>query len=276
MPELPEVETIVRNLRTGVDGAPPLPGRTIEGVDLRWPRHIGQPSPEEFAHRIRGRQIRDTDRRAKYLVFPLDHGSLLIHLRMTGDLSVQPAGEPRGPYDHTVFKLDGGWELRFSDARKFGRVYWVEEASERLADLGPEPLDDEFTSEVLGQLLEDRQRALKPLLLDQSFLAGLGNIYVDESLHRAGLHPLTRSDALQADQVHKLWSAIRTSLREGIRNNGTSLDWVYRGGDYQNLLRVYGREGEACPVCGHEIVKIVVAQRGTRFCPSCQPGEDHG
>lgn len=276
MPELPEVETIARNLRTGVAGAPPLPGRRIEDVDLTWPRHVGQPSPEEFARRIRGRRIQDAGRRAKYLVFPLDHGTLLIHLRMTGDLSVQPASEPRGPYDHTVFELDGEWELRFSDARKFGRVYWVEEPDDRLSDLGPEPLDDEFTSDDLAQLFEGRRRALKPLLLDQSFLAGLGNIYVDESLHRARLHPLTRSDSLTPDQIHRLWDAIRTSLREGIRNNGTSLDWVYQGGDYQELLRVYGREGEPCPVCGEEIQKIIVGQRGTRLCPSCQPGEEAG
>lgn len=274
MPELPEVETIVRNLRQGVDGAPGLPGLTIEDVELSWPRHVGEPSAAAFRRRIQGRRIQDVTRRGKYIIFPLDQGTLMVHLRMTGDLLVKASSEPRGDYEHTVFLLNGDWELRFSDARKFGRVYWYEDPEQRLADLGPEPLDEHFTSTTLAQRLDGRSRALKPLLLDQSFVAGLGNIYADETLHRAGLHPLTKSNTLDQAEIHRLWKSIRKSLREGIRNNGTSLDWVYRGGDYQNLLRVYGREGEPCPVCDTGIQKITVAQRGTHFCPTCQPKEE--
>ncbi len=274
MPELPEVETIARNLRTGRDGKPPLPGRTIQDVEITWPRHIAEPSPSTFRRRVKGRRFEGVSRRGKYFVLPLDRGSLLVHLRMTGDLSLAPANEPRGRYDHTVFLLDEGWELRFSDARKFGRVHWVKNPKKRLSDLGPEPLDDAFTSDDLAERISSRRRTLKPLLLDQSFVAGLGNIYADEALHLAGLHPLTRSDSLGQSQIHALWRGIRQALQEGLRNNGTSLDWVYSGGDYQELLRVYGREGEPCPVCQTEIRKIVVAQRGTHFCPTCQPEEE--
>lgn len=271
MPELPEVETIARDLRTGADGKPPLPGRKIEDVEMSWPRHIAEPSPDAFRRRVKGRRFQAVDRRGKYFVLDLDHGTLLVHLRMTGDLILARADEARGPYDHTVFLLDDGWELRFSDARKFGRIRWVNEPDDHLSSLGPEPLDEGFTSDDLFERLRGRRRTLKPLLLDQSFIAGLGNIYADEALHRAGIHPLTRSNSLTRDQAHALWQAIREALRAGIRNNGTSLDWVYRGGNYQELLRVYGREGEPCPVCGTEIIKIIVAQRGTHFCPTCQP-----
>lgn len=274
MPELPEVETIARNLRTGRDGIPPLPGRTIEDVEIAWPRHIAEPSPTKFRRRVKGRRFEGVSRRGKYFVLALDRGALLVHLRMTGDLILAPGGEPRGRYDHTVFLLDDGWELRFSDARKFGHVHWVKDPQERLSDLGPEPLDEAFTADDLAEQLSSRRRILKPLLLDQSFIAGLGNIYADEALHRAGLHPLTRSDSLNRDQIRALWHGIRRALQEGIRNNGTSLDWVYRGGDYQELLRVYGRQGEPCPVCETEIRKIVVGQRGTHFCPTCQPEEE--
>jgi formamidopyrimidine-DNA glycosylase len=177
----------------------------------------------------------------------------------------------RGPYDHTVFKLDDGWELRFSDARKFGKVFLVEDPQAVLAKLGPEPLDPEFTPAVLLTCLQGRSRAIKPLLLEQSFIAGIGNIYADEALHRAKIHPLRPADRLADDEVEHLYHAIQAALQQGIERNGASIDWVYRGGDYQNHFRVYGREGEPCPACGTTIEKIVVSQRGTRFCPRCQP-----
>jgi formamidopyrimidine-DNA glycosylase len=271
MPELPEVETIARQLRTGGSAHPPLPGRIIDAVTLRWPRHIAAPPADRFRDEIRGRMIRDVDRRGKYLVFPLDRGTLLIHLKMSGDLAVFPSVEPTGPYDHTVFHLNGGWDLRFGDARKFGKVFLLDDPSGLLVQLGPEPLSPAFTARVLGRSLRRRARALKPLLLDQTFLAGVGNIYADEALHRARLHPLRRSDSLSDDEARRLWRGVRAALRAGLRHNGASIDWVYRGGDFQNHFRVYQREGEPCPVCGATIRRIVVGQRGTHYCPRCQP-----
>jgi len=247
----------------------------IRQAELHWPRHVAAPSPTAFKRRIRGRRIDDVQRRAKYLVLPLDQGTLLVHLKMTGDLCLARAETPRGPYDHTIFHLDEGWELRFSDARKFGKVYLLDRPADVLGNLGPEPLADEFTSQRLADQLDSRSRAIKPLLLDQRFVAGLGNIYADEALHRAGIHPLTPANKLSEAQIENLWQSIRRSLQEGIAKNGASLDWVYQGGDYQNHFLVYGRAGEPCPTCGQLIARIVVAQRGTHFCPACQPEANH-
>lgn len=274
MPELPEVETIVRGLRQGSDDVPPLPGYHIRGVEVGWPRHIAEPSPKKLQRRIEGQRIEGVRRRGKYLVFPLEKDTLLIHLKMSGDLSMAPAETERGPYDHTVFELEDGWELRFSDARKFGKVFLVEDPTSILDKLGPEPLDPAFSPSVLGQRLQGRSRAIKPLLLEQSFVAGIGNIYADEALHRAGIHPLTPADELDDELIEALFHGIQDALRQGIQRNGASIDWVYRGGDYQNHFRVYGREGEPCPVCQTPICKIVVSQRGTHFCPRCQPRGD--
>lgn len=271
MPELPEVETIVRHLRDGWDGAPPMTGMLIEGVTLHWPRHVGSPSPSEFRRKIKGRRVTDVQRRGKYLVFPLDTGTLILHLKMSGDLCVVDRTSPPGPFERTIFHLGGGWEMRFSDARKFGKVFLLRDPATVLGPLGPEPLGHGFTADLLGKRLHDRHRLLKPLLLDQTFLAGLGNIYADEALHRAGLHPLRRSDSLTPGEAHALWKGVREALRNGLRSNGASIDWVYRGGDYQNHFRVYQRTDEPCPVCGTPIRRIVVGQRGTHFCPSCQP-----
>lgn len=274
MPELPEVETIAQNLRLG-NGVPSLVGQTIEQVSVNWPRHIARPDPESFQSQIAGRTIESIDRRGKYLIFKLDHYTMLIHLKMTGDLIMTPPKQEPGPYDHTVFHLASGWELRFSDARKFGKVFLVEDAQQITGKLGPEPLGDLTLSEFT-QRLQVRKRVLKPLLLDQTFLAGVGNIYADEALHRAGLHPTRRSNQLTADEIRRLWQGIQEALKSGIRHNGASLDWVYRGGDFQNHFRVYQRNGEPCLNCGHEIERIVVGQRGTHYCPICQPEVSDG
>lgn len=270
MPELPEVETIVRQLKHGHQGAPPVLGRVIRDVEIHWARHIAEPEPELFQKKVSGNRILNLHRRAKYLVFSLERGTMLIHLKMTGDLTVHPDEEPLGKYDHTVFRFDNGWQLRFSDARKFGKIYWLQDPESLLGKLGPEPLEAEFTPGVLREQLEGRYRAIKPLLLEQSFVAGLGNIYADESLHKAGLHPLRPADQLDEQDIKALWKSIRSSLKQGIARHGTSLDWVYRGGNNQNYLRVYGREGEPCPDCGTTIERIVISQRGTHFCPQCQ------
>jgi formamidopyrimidine-DNA glycosylase len=269
MPELPEVECIARSLKRGVFG-PPLPGQRIERVSTRWPRHIERPSISTFRRNIRGRFIRDVGRRGKFLVLTLDRGSLLIHLRMSGDLRLVPGGNERGRFEHTIFPLDSGWQLRFSDARKFGKVWLVNDPSELFDDLGPEPLRPDFTIERFAQRLMKRKRQIKPLLMDQSFLAGLGNIYTDEALHIAKIHPTTRSDDLTDTEIEALWTGIRTALKAGIQNNGASIDWVYQGGEFQNQFRVYQRTGLPCPVCGSPIDRIVLGQRGTHFCPKCQ------
>lgn len=275
MPELPEVETIARKLRQG-NGTPSLVGETIEHVSVHWPRHIAQPAPATFKSQIAGRTIKAVDRRGKYLIFPLDKRNLLIHLKMTGDLIMAPSKQEPGPYDHTVFHLKSGWELRFSDARKFGKVFLVEDAHQITGKLGPEPLGNGFSLDAFSQRIKARKRILKPLLLDQTFLAGVGNIYADEALHRAGLHPTRRSDQLSNDEIKRLWNGIQDALKSGIRHNGASLDWVYRGGDFQNHFHVYQRTGEPCLKCNHEIERIVVGQRGTHFCPNCQPEVSDG
>jgi formamidopyrimidine-DNA glycosylase len=270
MPELPEVESIVQRLREGKE-AIPLIGRKVTHVSLRWPRHIVQPSVSTFRKRIKERVIKVIRRRGKYIVFELDEGNLLIHLRMSGDLSMAPDEKPRVLYEHTIFYLDKPWQLRFSDARKFGLIYYLKDPGTILNRLGPEPLDPAFTADLLAQMCKEHHRMLKPLLLDQSFLAGLGNIYTDEALHYARLHPRIPSDSLSMNQVEQLWHGIQETLREGLRQNGASIDWVYRGGNFQNHFRVYQRTGEPCPICSTPIERIVVGQRGTHFCPNCQP-----
>ncbi len=270
MPELPEVETIARRLQ-GCAGAVPLPGQTFTRATLSWPRQVARPSADLFRRRIRGRQVQRVRRRGKFIVLDLDQGALLFHLRMSGDLYLQPQTVPIESHEHTRLQLADGWELRFRDPRKFGRMYLVDDPQELLGGLGPEPLADDFRPVHLARLLAARRRALKPALMDQTILAGLGNIYADEALHRAGLHPLRPCSSLSPEEVRRLWRAIRAALRAGLRHNGASIDWAYRGGGFQHHFRVYRRTGKPCPQCGTPIQRIVVAQRSTHFCPACQP-----
>ena len=264
MPELPEVETFARTLR------PALIGKTILSADLRWKRTLAAPSPAKFRRQVQGQQITGVSRRAKYFILQLTSSSLLIHLRMSGDLLVILGGYQPGSHDRLILKLTDDTSLVFCDPRKFGRAWLVDDPAEIFRDLGPEPLSEAFTPDWLYAALRSRKRRLKPLLLDQAFIAGLGNIYTDESLHRAKLHPLSLSDTVTKKQAERLWNAIRETLAEGIRRNGASIDWVYRGGDFQNHFRVYGRTGEPCPACKTKIERITVGQRGTHFCPKCQ------
>lgn len=264
MPELPEVETIARKLE------PELIGKTIKDTDLRWSRTLAAPSPKKFREQIRGQKITGVSRRAKFFILSLSTFHLLIHLRMSGDLYIRNSTIKPDKHDRLVLKLSGNKSLVFNDTRKFGRVWLTSNPEETLGNLGPEPLGREFTPQWLYKSLQKKRRQLKPLLLDQAFLAGLGNIYTDEALHLAKLHPLKRSDSVTQEQAEALHEAIRKILREGIRRNGASIDWVYRGGKFQNYFRVYGREGEPCQVCGTQIEHITVGQRGTHFCPNCQ------
>ena len=264
MPELPEVETIARKLK------PDLVGKRILSARLLWPRTLAFPSPRKFKSRVQGQTIRDVDRRAKFLIVHLSDAHLLVHLRMSGDLSIRNSTIRPERHDRLVLELSGGKSLVFNDTRKFGRVWLTEKPEDVLGNLGPEPLGADFTPQMLHTALHRKHRQLKPLLLDQTFLAGLGNIYTDEALHMARLHPLAASDSITAGQADILHEAIHIVLEEGIRRNGASIDWAYRGGEFQNYFRVYGRKDEECPVCGTRIERILVGQRSTHFCPNCQ------
>lgn len=272
MPELPEVETVARMLREGRgERGPSVIGRTITRVTVRWPRHIATPSARAAQRRLRGQTILAVSRRGKYLLFQLSRDVMLIHLKMSGDLSVVDSDAPPDKHAHTIFHFDDGHALRFSDTRKFGKVFVVSRAEDVTGALGPEPLEPGFTAKKLGALLHSKHRALKPLLLDQTFIAGVGNIYADESLHLARLHPLRRSDSLTPAEVQRLWVSVRRALRAGLRHNGASIDWVYRGGGFQHHFRVYDRKGQPCFNCGTPIQRLTVGQRGTHLCPHCQP-----
>lgn len=262
MPELPEVETIARKLK------PDLLGKTILSADLHWARTLAYPSPKKFKQQIKGQKILDVTRRAKYFILRLSDFNLLIHLRMSGDLSIRDSTIRAEPHDRLILELSDGKSLIFNDTRKFGRVWLTEKLEDVLGKLGPEPLGDDFTVQWLHAALHNKRRQLKPLLLDQSFLAGLGNIYTDEALHFAKLHPLLLSDSLTHRQAKALHEAIHYVLNEGIRRNGASFDWVYRGGEFR--FRVYGRTDKECPVCGTKIKRILVGQRSTHYCPKCQ------
>ncbi len=270
MPELPEVETVARGLQA------PLVGRAIRGVTVRWPRTVAYPSVAEFKRQVAGRHVASVGRRGKYVVIELDRGWLLIHLKMSGRLRVVPAGEPLDKHTHTVFNLDDGGQLRFYDVRKFGRVYLVDDPQQVTAALGPEPLDEALTLDEFRRLLARRSGRLKSLLLNQEFLAGLGNIYADESLFAARLHPLRKADSLAAPEQARLYEAIRGVLQRAVRARGTTLDdQGYRdaqgqAGGYQHEIAIYGRAGEPCPACRGPIERIVVGGRSTHFCPRCQ------
>lgn len=247
----------------------------ITGVEVLWNRSVAKPDLLTFTQEITTKRIEAISRSGKYLVFRLDaHDYLLIHLRMSGDLLVERQSISISTHMRLIFNLENGLRLGFHDARKFGRVWLTKNPNEILSGLGPEPLDETLSAEVFYDRMHSRRRQLKPLLLDQSFIAGLGNIYTDEALFEAGLHPLTPANQVSMAQAEKLLAAIRYVLKEGIRRNGASIDWVYRGGDFQNYFKVYQRSGESCYRCGSEIVRIVAGQRGTHYCPKCQPEPD--
>lgn len=276
MPELPEVETIIRRLKNGDANTLPLPGQTIQSVEITWNRIIAEPDPQSFRENLIGKKIIDAHRRGKFLHFPLSAGHLIAHLRMSGDMRMETrvsAGDkyiPPDEYDRVVINFHSSYRLAFNNIRKFGRMWYADDPESVFGDLGPEPLSVDFTSSRLFNMLHAHNRQIKPLLMDQRFIAGLGNIYTDESLFCAKIHPLRKSDSLSREKTRDLYDAIRTVLMEGIRLSGASLDWVYRGGEYQNTLKVYRQEGKPCPMCGATIKKITVGQRGSHFCPNCQ------
>ena len=295
MPELPEVETVARDLQRWVAGA------TISDAEVRWERTIRHPQPaERFVGELRGATILRVGRRAKSVLLHLADGRVMtVALRMTGALIVAAPGTPDDRYARVIFRLADGRELRYRDVRKFGRIGLWERggptgatrqrrgkrrvaergAPYRVGDVfarhGPEPLARSFSAERLAGRLKGRSARLKTLLLDQSFIAGVGNIYADEALWRARLHPLRSADSLTQVEVRRLHRAVRAVLRQGIANRGASFtDYVGADGepgDNAERLSVYRRTGEPCLRCGRPISRIVVGQRSTHFCPHCQP-----
>lgn len=274
MPELPEVQTIVDILN-----AADLSGRTIASVSVHWPKSIATCKPATFCRCLKGQSVLHVRRRAKYIIFELTEKLwMLVHLRMTGRLELTRKISSANPHVHVILKLDDGRCLVFHDTRKFGRFYLTSEPAAIIGSLGPEPLSTGFSAKVLAERLKGRRRQVKPLLLDQSFLAGLGNIYVDEALWLARVHPLRPADALSWNEVRALHRSIRSVLRQGIRNAGTSLG---RGkgnfispqndqGRNKTKLKVFRRTGRPCRRCGHRIERIIVGQRSTHICSKCQ------
>jgi len=268
MPELPEVQTVVDTLR------PRVIGRTIARVKLAR-RDILIPSDVKIERLLTGRTIRDISRRAKRIVFLLDTDeTFYIHLGMTGQLSVEAKAAALARHTHLRIGLDakGAEELRFVDPRRFGGIWWLGDSNND-DGLGPEPLQSRPSD--LAKRLSKTKRAIKSALLDQTVIAGLGNIYVDESLFAAGIHPLTPANLLTKNQVSRLSRAIKTTLRRALHHRGSTLrnyrDANGDSGSFQNLHRVYGRESKPCRKCRSPIQRIVLGGRSTHFCPNCQP-----
>ncbi|MEM7126317.1 MAG: DNA-formamidopyrimidine glycosylase [Chloroflexota bacterium] len=269
MPELPEVETYRREL------APELVGRTIEKAEVLWPRIIAEPSPGEFCQKAKKQEFDRFDRRGKYLIFSFIGGSsLIIHLRMTGEIHIHPPSVEPDKHTHVRFWLDDGRTLHYRDMRKFGRLWLVDNPGSVLFHLGPEPLDDSFTPERLATQLARRKSKIKSLLLDQSVVAGVGNIYADEALFRAGIDPRRLGNSLSIVEVTALHGEIRNVLQWGIEKGGSTLqNYVRLGGlkgEFQHEHQVFRKTGQPCPKCGHPIERTVITQRSTHFCSHCQ------
>ncbi|MHB8169315.1 MAG: bifunctional DNA-formamidopyrimidine glycosylase/DNA-(apurinic or apyrimidinic site) lyase [Thermoleophilia bacterium] len=272
LPELPEVETIMRQLQ------PLLPGKVIGRVDVLDPRITAPVTPTAFSRSLKGKQIEAVTRRGKYLRLELAGGEVLvIHLRMTGVLSFEAAGKHAArPHLRLVIEFAGGGALLFQDQRRFGTATLLDpvRAQTYFSRLGPEPLERSFNAARLRELLTGRRRPVKSLLLDQHVVAGIGNIYADEALYRAGIRPTREAGDISAGEAARLSAAIKSTLRDAIALQGSSID-TYRDsrgrrGRFQETFRVHRRAGEPCPGCAGEIVKIKLGGRGTYYCPRCQ------
>lgn len=273
MPELPEVETVKKTLQQLVTG------KTIADVTVRWPKIVKLPDDiEAFRLRLIGQTIHDIGRRGKFLKLILDDDVIVSHLRMEGRYALCADNEPADKHTHVIFEFTDGTELRYRDVRKFGTMHVFRKGEEEkhlpLSQLGPEPLGEKFTSAYLTGRLAKTTRNVKAVLLDQTVVAGIGNIYVDESLFRAAIHPERPANSLTPEEIRKLHRAIRKILREAVAQGGSTVRSYVNGqgqmGMFQQSLFVYSRKGEPCEVCGSEIEKKVVAGRGTHYCPNCQ------
>lgn len=268
MPELPEVETIKNEL------LPHIVGHTIKGVSLLWERILRQPSPAEFHADISGQKISGLSRRGKYLVFQLGGDVCLIaHLKMSGSLLIGRSSPPE--YTRAIIHLDDGSDIFFRDPRKFGTLQLVKNIDSILCKLGPEPLSSGFIPETLYDSIKKRKAPIKAVLLDQGFIAGIGNMYADEALFTAGIHPLRAASSLSRTEVKRLHRAIQNVLQEAIGNKGASVNTYFRPngakGTAQSHFRVAHRGGKPCPTCNTPIQRIPVRNRGSYFCPRCQP-----
>ncbi|MCT3580395.1 bifunctional DNA-formamidopyrimidine glycosylase/DNA-(apurinic or apyrimidinic site) lyase [Levilactobacillus brevis] len=274
MPELPEVETVRRGLTRLVQGA------TIAHVEVRYPKMV-TPDADVFTAELISRKIERIDRRGKYLLFRFSGDLTMVsHLRMEGKYDVQPEGSPVSKHTHVIFHLTDNRELRYTDTRKFGRMQLVPTVEETtlapsLGKLGPEPTAETLTLAYMVKIFGKSHKVVKPFLLDQTRIAGLGNIYADEVLWLSKINPLTPVDTLTPSQLSELRQNIIDEMALAIGGHGTTVHSFStafgEAGQFQNQLHVYGREGEPCERCGTELVKIKVAQRGTHFCPHCQP-----
>lgn len=271
MPELPEVETLARDLRGLILGA------EIARVEVGWARSVAMPTARRFASGLQGRRILAVSRRGKFLQFDLSGpGYLLIHLRMTGHLAVLPPGAEPPPYTRVAFYLTDGRRLAFSDPRKFGRLWLLDQPDLVLGKLGPDPIADDLTCAAFVHLIQAHRGAIKPLLLRQEILAGLGNIYTDEALFRAGIHPRRRVDSLSRADLERLYGAVREVLEQAVENRGTTLgddrfrDAQGNPGGNRPHLQISREKNQLCPRCGSQLERAVIGGRGTYSCPACQ------
>lgn len=274
MPELPEVETIRRTLEHLIAG------KTVEKVDVFWPKMIKRPDDaKEFARLLEGKTVQTIARRGKFLKFVFDDTVLVSHLRMEGRYSVHSEPkEPKNKHVHVIFTFTDGTELRYQDVRKFGTMHLFPKGEEErfppLSELGVEPFSKQFTLEFLYHKLQKTKRTIKTTLLDQKIVVGIGNIYADEALFRAGIHPLTAASEIAKDKAAALHEAIRMTLKKAVEEGGTTVrSYVNGAGDmgmFQQYLYVYGRKNEPCRRCQTMIEKIKVGGRGTHYCPKCQ------
>ena len=270
MPELPEVETVKNEL------SPYIIGRCVTGVTLLWEGIVKEPSAEEFRSRLIGQTITDIARRGKYLIVSLSSGDLLIiHLKMTGSLLVNQDSSEPPKYTRAVIHLDKDTSIFFRDPRKFGAMRLVKDKNSIIGKLGPEPLEADFTSQVLAQLLAKRTAPMKALLCEQNLIAGIGSMYADEALFATGVHPLRSGESLSQEEIERLYNAIRKILWSAIGNKGASTNTYFRPdgtrGTAHFEFKVAHRGGKPCANCGTPIERIVVRNRGSYFCPKCQP-----
>ncbi|MCH5584381.1 DNA-formamidopyrimidine glycosylase [Shimazuella sp. AN120528] len=273
MPELPEVETVRRTLSSLIVG------KTIREVTVSLPRIIRKPDDiKEFADKLAGTTITSVDRRGKFLKLFADPYVLVSHLRMEGKYRMAKSTDPVEKHDHVIFHFTDGTELRYKDVRQFGTMDLFlrgeEDNDAPLGKLGPEPLSDEFTRQWFQSQLSKKTTKIKALLLNQHFLVGLGNIYVDEALHRAKIHPERAAKSLTKKEVSELFQAIRETLQTAIDAGGSSVRSYVNGqgemGYFQLQIKVYGRKNEPCYTCGNPISRLIVAGRGTHICNTCQ------
>ena len=270
MPELPEVETIKSELLHHIVG------RRVTDVTLFWEGIVHQPSAKEFCSRLIGQRLTRLARRGKYLLFSLSSSEvLIIHLKMTGSLLLKPASAEVGKFIRAIIHLDNGTDIHFRDPRKFGLMRLAKDADFIDSKLGPEPLEAEFTSEVLARRLANRTAPIKALLPDQTVIAGIGNMYADEALFAAKIHPLRPGGSLSLKEVERLYRAIQQVLWAAIGNKGASTDTYFRpdgtrGTAHFEFQVAHRLGGESCSICGTPIERITVRNRGTYFCPKCQ------